>query len=360
MTIGSLFSGIGGLEFGLEAAGFGPVIWQVEQDAFCRAVLSKHWPGVDRSVTDVRAAQPLPRVDLVCGGFPCQDVSGAGKGAGLAGERSGLWFVMRDTIAALRPRAVVVENVASGKRKWLCQVRTDLHAIGYRTRAVQVSAAECGAPHRRERVFVLALGDTIGAGLEGRACEPGNDGAQFQAAQRAGHELGNAHAEHGDDGRSRAGQFRGLESKAACLRGGKHVPDAIGEGGRGAGEAEPGDAFRRATEPGMGRELDGLSGGLDEVAFTEWVKEQWENGLNSKDIADETNRSQDEIRRMLDLHRWPASRGEEQHDWEPPSTVAERQPDRRARLKALGNAVVPHQARVAGLVLQEWLREVGS
>ena len=78
LTIGSLFSGIGGLELGLEWAGLGPVVWQCEIDPFCRAVLEKHWPNVTR-YEDVTAIRNYPHVDLVCGGFPCQDVSSAGK-----------------------------------------------------------------------------------------------------------------------------------------------------------------------------------------------------------------------------------------------------------------------------------------
>lgn len=156
--IGSLFSGIGGLELGLERAGLGPVVWQVEQDDFCRRVLAKHWPDVDRSITDVRAATAsvLKPVDIICGGFPCQDVSSAGKRAGLEGERSGLWREYRRIVDELRPTWVVVENVASGASRWLCPVRSDLHELGYRTRALGIAASDCGAPHRRARIFVLA------------------------------------------------------------------------------------------------------------------------------------------------------------------------------------------------------------
>lgn len=156
--IGSLFSGIGGLELGLERAGLGPVAWQVEIDEKARAVLAKHWPDVDRSVTDVRSAsaESLRPVDLLCGGFPCQDVSGAGKGAGLAGARSGLWFEYHRVIAELRPTWVVVENVASGARKWLPHVRHGLRDVGYHSAAVALSAFDVGAPHLRRRVFVVA------------------------------------------------------------------------------------------------------------------------------------------------------------------------------------------------------------
>ena len=91
MTIGSLFSGIGGLELGLERAGLGPVLWQCEIDPFCRAVLAKHWPNVTR-FEDVTRPRDFAHVDIICGGFPCQDVSSAGKRRGIGGERSSLWW----------------------------------------------------------------------------------------------------------------------------------------------------------------------------------------------------------------------------------------------------------------------------
>lgn len=157
MRIGSLFSGIGGFDLGLERAGVGHTVWQVENDLFCRRVLAKHWPSVERyeDVREVGSAS-LPMVDVICGGFPCQDVSGAGKGAGLAGARSGLWYEYRRIVSETRPRFVVVENVASGARRWLPHVRRDLHVLGYRTRAFSLSAFDVGAPHMRRRVFVLA------------------------------------------------------------------------------------------------------------------------------------------------------------------------------------------------------------
>ena len=161
MTIGSLFSGIGGLELGLERAGLGPILFQVEQDPFCLAVLEKHWPGVSR-FTDVRTVgAELPHVDVLCGGFPCQDVSAAGKGAGLSGARSGLWFEFARIIEAIAPAWVVVENVTSGKRRWLPHVRRHLHMLGYRSRALGIAAQDVGAPHLRRRVFVVAHADRV-------------------------------------------------------------------------------------------------------------------------------------------------------------------------------------------------------
>ncbi len=156
--IGSLFSGIGGLELGLERAGVGRVVWQVERDRFCRGILARHWPLVDRSVSDVRYASSdvLDPVDIICAGFPCQDLSVAGTGLGLAGKRSGLWYEAARIIADLRPRVAFLENVAHGRNRWLPYVRRDLETLGYRTRAFVVAASDLGAPHERRRCFVVA------------------------------------------------------------------------------------------------------------------------------------------------------------------------------------------------------------
>jgi DNA (cytosine-5)-methyltransferase 1 len=186
MRIGSLFSGIGGLELGLEWAGLGHTVWQVEQSEFCRRVLARHWPDV-RRYQDVHevGAHNLEPVDLICGGFPCQDISSAGKGAGLAGERSGLWFQFARVIGELRPRWVVVENVASGARRWVDQVTAGLGQLGFQTLPLPLSAADVGAPHLRRRVFLVAhaIGEPLrveqgrcrGPGGQG-ALEPGHDG----------------------------------------------------------------------------------------------------------------------------------------------------------------------------------------
>lgn len=193
LRIGSLFSGIGGLELGLERAGLGDVVWQVEKDEWCRGVLATHWPGAERfdDVCTVGATTLAP-VDVICGGFPCQDVSGAGKGAGLSGARSGLWYEYRRIIGELQPAACVVENVNSGARRWLPHVRRDLHLLGYRTRAYALSSFDVGAPHLRRRVFVVAthperieLRKQQGGGSwsnGARAAELADDGPQGPAA----------------------------------------------------------------------------------------------------------------------------------------------------------------------------------
>lgn len=173
MNVLELFAGIGGIGLGLERAGM-TVIGQVELDPFCRAVLAKHWPEVPRH-DDVRTAvawwrggaDTRPTVDLIAGGFPCQDISDAhtnGQRLALAGDRSGLWYPFRDIIADLEPRWVIVENVAAWRR-WVPAVRTDLAGLGYASLPLEVPAGTFGAPHRRPRVFMVANTDGHGEPL---------------------------------------------------------------------------------------------------------------------------------------------------------------------------------------------------
>lgn len=184
LTIGSLFSGIGGLELGLEMAGMGPVLWQVEKEPFCRAVLARHWPEAKRFDDVCTVGQSnLFSVDLICGGFPCQDVSGAGKGAGLAGERSGLWREYARIVGEVQPEWVVVENVLSGASRWLDAVVRELEDIGYEALPVPLAAEDVGAPHRRRRVFVVArsLADANGNGLREQSRRSGGKGGDCKA-----------------------------------------------------------------------------------------------------------------------------------------------------------------------------------
>lgn len=160
MRIGSLFSGIGGLELGLERSGLGETVWQVEQSQFCRNVLARHWPNAERyeDVKEVGKTNLAP-VDVICGGFPCQDVSSAGNRAGLSGHRSGLWFEFARIVAELGPRWVIVENVSSGARLWVDSVRGQLERLGYETLPIPLSAQDVGAPHIRGRIFIIAHSD---------------------------------------------------------------------------------------------------------------------------------------------------------------------------------------------------------
>ena len=171
MIVLDLFSGIGGFSLGLHWAGCHTAAF-CEADPLCRAVLARHWPGVP-CYDDIRtlsadrlcsAGIALP--DLVCGGFPCQDVSAAGHGAGLDGTRSGLWVEMVRLVAECRPGWVVVENVPALRVRGADRLLGRLEAIGYTCWPLLVGAAHAGAPHRRQRLWLVAYAP--GARLEGR------------------------------------------------------------------------------------------------------------------------------------------------------------------------------------------------
>ncbi len=176
MRVLDLFSGIGGFSLGLHWAGMRTVAF-CEQDAHCQRVLRRHWPGVP-VYDDVRTlgAARLRHdgvlseglgADLLCGGFPCQDVSVAGRGAGLEGARSGLWGHMVRLVAECGPRWVVVENVPGLRVRGADRVCAELEALGYAVWPLLVGAAHAGAPHLRQRVWVVAhaLADTPRARL---------------------------------------------------------------------------------------------------------------------------------------------------------------------------------------------------
>lgn len=159
MRIGSLFSGIGGLELGLEAAGLGRTAWQVERDPDALRALAHHWPEA-RRFTDVVGLTP-PSADLICGGFPCQDLSSANTAGreGLAGAKSGLWREFARIVGEVSPRIVVVENVGRAWTEWVPIVRGDLGRVGFASVPLRLSPAHLGFPHHRDRVFVVAYPD---------------------------------------------------------------------------------------------------------------------------------------------------------------------------------------------------------
>jgi DNA (cytosine-5)-methyltransferase 1 len=159
LTVGSLFSGIGGLDLGLERAGM-RCVWQVEIDDYAQRVLSKHWPDVPkfRDVRDV-GRHNLEPVDLICGGFPCQPYSLAGKRQASADDRD-LWGEFARLIGELRPRWVLAENVpgllSSEAGRFFGRVLRDLAACGYDAEWDCIPATAVGAHHRRDRVFIVA------------------------------------------------------------------------------------------------------------------------------------------------------------------------------------------------------------
>jgi DNA (cytosine-5)-methyltransferase 1 len=212
MRIGSLFSGAGGLDMAVQSVFGGEVVWHSEIDKAASKVLAHHFPDVvnlgDITKVNWGGWKPLLEVDVLCGGFPCQDVSAAGKRAGIkAGTRSGLWAIFAEAIGMLKPRFVVMENVRGllsapahrmepGEIRGLTSAEAhhmesqeaamgdgssgpvlraagavlgDLADLGYDAVWATVAAASVGAPHRRERVFIVAwAADAKGDGWDGR------------------------------------------------------------------------------------------------------------------------------------------------------------------------------------------------
>lgn len=300
MKIGSLFSGIGGLELGLERAGLGSVVWQVEMDPFCRRILAKHWPLASRSITDVRQASlaTLERVDVLCGGFPCQDLSVAGRQAGLAGARSGLWFEYLRIVSEFLPRIVVVENVASGKKHWLPQCREGLESLGYRTRAIALSAAAVGAPHLRRRIFVVASNRDGERQEHGLPCGAASEEPNAEVSRAVGASPG---VEAPPDAVREPVRFE--QQRLSARR-----PDGVQDEGQGVAVHERVEGHPRTAHGGVAR------------GASHWAAPPVFRGVD------------DGLPRRLDA----------------------------ARLKALGNAVCPQVAEVIGMVALDTLGERGN
>lgn len=309
-TIGSLFAGIGGLELGLEWAGFGPTLWQVERDAYAARVLARHWPSAKR-YDDVRTVgkHNLQSVDILCGGFPCQDLSFAGKGAGLNGGRSGLWREFARIIGEIRPAYVVVENVAALLGRGLGDVLGDLAALGYDAQWDCIPASAMCAPHRRDRIFIVGY-----AKSEHRRRRP----RKTRSSRHAG------------------GPGFGLANSALsqCIRDCPSIGDESEvSGARGASSL----AYTTGARPQ--RTKRGASGESAQCAIN---KKQpiIESGLGG---------TVDGFSRWLD-RGWPSRPSEPQKAWEAPR-VTDGATDRRARIKALGNAVVPQVGYIVGQMI---------
>lgn len=156
-----LFSGIGGFSLGLERAGFQTAAF-CEINPFCRHILKKRWPGIPvfkdirQLDTTTLARAGLSPINVICGGFPCQDISSAGKGAGLAGKRSGLWSHFARLISEIKPEYIVIENVSMLRRRGLETVLNDLNAMHYDAEWHCIPASGLGALHQRDRLWIIA------------------------------------------------------------------------------------------------------------------------------------------------------------------------------------------------------------
>jgi len=158
--VGSLFSGIGGIDLGLERAGM-EIKWQAEINPSCLNILKKHWPSVQR-FSDVRTIDNLPKVDVICGGFPCQDISTLNvNGKGLNGCKSGLWYEMLRIIRTNRPKYILIENVSNLLVRGIDTILGNLASIRYNAEWETIQASSIGAPHQRRRTFIVAYPEAV-------------------------------------------------------------------------------------------------------------------------------------------------------------------------------------------------------
>ena len=267
-----LFSGIGGFSLGLERAGMRTVAF-CEIEDYPRRVLAQHWPGVP-IYDDVRtlSADALRRdgiaVDVICGGFPCQDLSFAGRRAGLEGGRSGLWREYARLIGELRPRFVIVENVTGLLSLGMGTVLGELAALGYDAVWDCIPASAVGAPHRRDRVWIVAHAGSIQH--QGRSIEIGRE----TAPRLHKTDLANADSIARDEGRSRdaAEITRGRDADRGGI--GTTVRNANVSGlafrqgqSRDVGEERPPviGADWWVVEPDVGRVADGVPARVDRL-----------------------------------------------------------------------------------------------
>jgi DNA (cytosine-5)-methyltransferase 1 len=298
LSVGSLFAGIGGLELGLERCGM-DVRWQVEIDPWARQVLAKHWPDVERH-DDIKT-WPKPdteRVDVICGGFPCQDISTAGKGAGLAGARSGLFFELMRVVRDLGPRYVLLENVSALLGRGMDSVLGELAQVGFDAIWHCVTASSVGAPHRRDRVFIIGyrpddVADTRGQGAPecdrprrsgestwgtpetgGKTPRPSNGPPCANVSTGCRQALADTESERREEGRRL--QNARTEERATGRRQALADTDSVGPQGQRANRHDarptrlcsgttPGGANFWAAEPAVGRVANGIPRRVDRL-----------------------------------------------------------------------------------------------
>lgn len=307
-----LFSGIGGMSLAADWAGVQTVAF-CEIEPYCQKVLKRHWPCVPiyddvRKLTKKRLKEDgviddERTIDIVAGGYPCQPFSVAGKRRGTEDDRH-LWPEMFRIVRELRPTWVVGENVAGHVSLGLDDVLSDLESEGYQTRAFVLPALAVGAPHRRDRVFVVAYTES----QQDRRRE------QFWIQPNAG--AGGQNVAY--SGAERLPK-KGTEQQATRVAGSsKNVANVTSKGleRQQWTEHEGGrirfiNGSKRSTQSFLGRGFDGFSKIMDRIV----TEKNWS---------------------------WPAAFGEEQYEWEPPRVINGAK-NRVPRLKALGNAVVPQQ-----------------
>jgi DNA (cytosine-5)-methyltransferase 1 len=336
VRVGSLFSGIGGIDLGLERAGM-QVVWQVEKDPYCQKVLKKHWPEVP-CYGDIKEIDftTLPAVDLICGGFPCQPVSCAGKRQGDKDERW-LWPEFYRAICEASPRWVLVENVPGllsvSDGLLFGGLLGDLARSGYDAEWDLLPAAAFGAPHLRFRLFLVAHAGS-GSGIRG-TFEQGREAEGRIAPRGDGENVPDAASPRCTSGKSRESrpvrdETRGKEFCGRDI----HVANADGSLGNTQGTAGQ-EIFRPFGKQRFGRCGSGKPNAPNPQC----------HGLQGP-IFQEQGEGETYLRRRLADSDW----------WliEPDvGRVAHGVSKRMDRLKCLGNAVVPQVAEWIGRRIME-------
>ena len=332
-TFLSLFAGIGGLDLGLERAGWS-CVGQVEIDPYCQRVLAEHWPSVPRW-GDIKELHPdeLPRADLVCAGFPCQPVSVAGRGLAQADERW-LWPHVARLVRHLGPRWVLLENVPGLLGRGMGDVLGDLAACGYDSEWDCVPASAVGAPHQRDRVWIVAY-------------PQGQPGALWPAERQRPGRLASGGLEDANSGAMEPRRrWRGT-SEAGELPDPERV-ELWDQPGRRDGQGRSGQAV--AGDDGTARALADPNGERQPQPEGPDRQEWGRAGNGSQPMAD-PNSAGCWAGSRLGWTRPPIERD----GWwaaEPDmGRVAHGVPARLDRLRALGNAVVPQVAEHVGRLI---------
>lgn len=352
-TFGTVFSGeeLTGLAF--EAAGH-RMKWQVEIDDSCNEILGLRWPDAIR-VRDVRDAgrRNLHYVDIVIGTFPCQDISSAGKGAGIRpGTRSGLWFELERIIGELRPRVVFLENSPAITSRDGTVVLAGLTNLGYDARWGVISAADAGASHLRKRWFLVAYAN-------GQR-KPQPQGCESEIRRRISD--GSQEVAHSDSGRQQQCNAK-VRSVSIADKGSYGVAHA-----NSARRQLPHTRLRHAL-PHRNRHSEAEERGRNKFesrigvhggtmgCITDRTSENGNGGGGSLKDEPRLGGTVDGLSRWMDRsydYLAVAGPGEPQHAWEHPR-VTTRMDHRTDRVRAIGNAVVPQVVYPLAVAIREWL-----
>ena len=356
LTTLDLFAGIGGFALGLEATGFFTTSCFVENEPYCQAVLRHHWPDVPilGDIRDVRRPDlPDPDPDVICGGFPCQPFSNAGK-RGAQSDSRHLWPEMFRLIGECRPSWVIGENVTGIINLGLDEVLADLEGEGYATRTFVIPACAVGAPHIRQRIWVIANADSDS--------EP--DGTfDGNAGQR---QLGFgfvADAQHTGEGQRSSGESRRCRQSVADT---KEVHGQWSDIQGGQQRQDKGTLGERSTVMADAKSAGSETRPTNGVGITDKPrrnKGQSKSPRGQERVMADAGRNAKSAGSDTQLHGNKAQRGKgklqsgdgdedvSHYGWEFEPNVgrlAHGIPARVSQLRALGNAIVPQIAKEIG------------